>query len=170
MPDDAAFCPGCGIAMRPVERVQGNVGALPQVVAGALAYCTFIPAIFFLLVEPYNKNRFRAVSFLSVHRVVAGVVGYGCGTQAHGFVLFLSRWWSLLMLFVSMLVGLGFFVIWMVLVVKAFQGEMFKLPLMGDLAEHQAVQARPGTGRLVFASEAAFWYFAATSPEETARD
>jgi uncharacterized membrane protein len=29
-------------------------------------------------------------------------------------------------------------VLWLVLVVKAFQGEMFLLPVLGDLAEHQA--------------------------------
>jgi len=44
----------------------------------------------------------------------------------------------LLMLLVSMLVGLGFFVIWLVLVVKALQGERFNLPVIGDFAEQQA--------------------------------
>jgi uncharacterized membrane protein len=34
-----------------------------------------------------------------------------------------------------MLVGLALFVIWIVLVVKALQGEMLKLPLLGELAE-----------------------------------
>jgi len=35
-------------------------------------------------------------------------------------------------------VGIGFFVIWLVLVVKALQGERFRLPLVGDFAEQQA--------------------------------
>jgi uncharacterized membrane protein len=39
-----------------------------------------------------------------------------------------------------MVISLGFFVIWVVLVVKALQGEMFKLPLVGDFAERQTPQ------------------------------
>jgi uncharacterized membrane protein len=37
-----------------------------------------------------------------------------------------------------MLVGLALFFVWLVLIVKALQGEMFKLPLIGDIAEKQA--------------------------------
>jgi len=139
MPDNAAFCPGCGIAMRPVERVQGNVGVLPQVVAGALAYCTFIPAIVFLLVEPYNKNRFvRFHSFQSIGLWLALSV-MGAALRLAGFLLFfIPVVGQLLMLLVSMLVGLGFFVIWLVLLVKALQGQRFKLPVIGDFAELRA--------------------------------
>ncbi|MFZ0290111.1 MAG: hypothetical protein WBV26_13500 [Candidatus Sulfotelmatobacter sp.] len=139
MPDAAAFCPGCGRAMRPVERVQGKVGALPQTIAGALAYCTIIPAIIFLLVEPYNKNRFvRFHSFQCIGLWLAGLV-IGAALRAVGFVLFfVPVVGQLLVLLVSMVVGIGFFVIWLVLVVKALQGERFRLPLVGDFAEQQA--------------------------------
>jgi uncharacterized membrane protein len=34
-----------------------------------------------------------------------------------------------------MVVSLGFFVVWVVLIVKALQGEMFSLPVVGDFAE-----------------------------------
>jgi uncharacterized membrane protein len=37
-----------------------------------------------------------------------------------------------------MVVSLGFFVIWLVLIVKALQGEMLKLPVVGDFAEQQS--------------------------------
>ncbi len=139
MPDTAAFCPGCGIAIRPVERVQGNVGALPQVAAGALAYCTFIPAIVFQLIEPYNNKRFvRDQSSQSILLWLALSV-IGAALRLAGFLLFfIPVVGQLLMLLVSMLVGLGFFVIWLVLVVKALQGERFKLPVIGDFAELQA--------------------------------
>jgi uncharacterized membrane protein len=36
------------------------------------------------------------------------------------------------------IIGLAGFVIWLVLVLKAYQGQMFKLPIIGDLAEKQA--------------------------------
>jgi len=125
--------------MRPVERVQGNVGALPQTIAGALAYCTFIPAIIFLFVEPYKKNRF--VRFHSLQCIglwlAAGVMG--AALRLAGFLLFfVPVIGQLLGLLISLLVGLGFFVIWLVLVVKALQGEWFKLPVIGDFAEMQA--------------------------------
>jgi uncharacterized membrane protein len=139
MPDTAAFCPGCGIAMHPVERVQGRVGALPQTIAGALAYCTLIPAIVFLFVEPYNRNRFVRFHCLQCIGLwlAAGVMG--AALRLAGFLLlFVPVIGQLLGLLVSLLVGLGFFVIWLVLVVKALQGERFKLPVIGDFAELQA--------------------------------
>jgi uncharacterized membrane protein len=39
-----------------------------------------------------------------------------------------------------MLVGLAFFIVWVVLIVKALQGEMFKLPLVGEFAERKAAE------------------------------
>ena len=43
-----------------------------------------------------------------------------------------------LMAILSTLVGLAGFVIWLILVLKAYQGQMFKLPVIGDMAEQQA--------------------------------
>jgi uncharacterized membrane protein len=36
------------------------------------------------------------------------------------------------------LIGLAGFIIWLILLLKANQGQMFKLPIIGDLAEKQA--------------------------------
>ena len=36
------------------------------------------------------------------------------------------------------LVGLAGFILWLLLVFKAYQGQKFKLPFIGDLAEQQA--------------------------------
>ncbi|HTZ97791.1 MAG TPA: hypothetical protein VMB18_15425 [Terriglobales bacterium] len=36
------------------------------------------------------------------------------------------------------LISLAGFIIWLVLVLKAYQGQMFKLPVIGDMAEKQA--------------------------------
>jgi uncharacterized membrane protein len=138
MPDTAAFCPGCGRDMLPVERAQGKVGALPQTVAGALAYCTIIPAILFLLIEPYNRNRFvRFHSFQCIGLWLAALV-MGAGLRVAGFLLFFVPVLGHLISWLAyMVVSLGFFVIWVVLIVKALQGEMFKLPLVGDFAKQK---------------------------------
>jgi uncharacterized membrane protein len=135
MPDTAAFCPACGRAMRPLERAHGMVGALPEKLAGALAYF-LLPAIVFLLVEPYNKSRFvRFHSFQCLGLCLVALV-IGAMLRVAGFALFfIPTLGRLLFLLVSMVVSLAFFAVWVVLIVKALQGEMFKLPLVGDFAE-----------------------------------
>jgi uncharacterized membrane protein len=141
MPDAAVFCPGCGCAIQP-ERVSGQVGALPLALTGALAYFTIFPAIFFLLVEPYSKNRF--VRFHSVQCLALSLAGVAIAAvlRVAGLVLFfVPLLGHLLVLLLSMVVGLGFFILWVVLMVKAAQGEMFKLPLLGDFAERQSAQS-----------------------------
>ena len=138
MPNAAAYCPGCGRAMRPVERARGTVGALPETLAGALAYF-LLPAIVFLLVKPYNQNRFvRFHSFQSLG-VCLVVLVVGAMLRVVGFVLFfIPALGPLLVGLVSMVVILAFIVVWAVLVVKALQGEMFKLPVVGEFAERKA--------------------------------
>ncbi len=139
MPDAAAYCPGCGRAMRAVERAQGTVGGLPETLAGAMAYCTIIPAIVFLLVEPYSKNRFVRFHSLQCLGVCLVTLVVGAMLRVVGFGLFfIPVLGHLLVWLLSMVVTLAFFVVWVVLIVKALQGEMFKLPLVGDVAERRA--------------------------------
>ena len=109
--------------MRPVERARGRVGVLPETIAGALAYCTIVPAIIFLLVEPYSKNRFvRFHSFQCIGLCLAGVA-VGAALRAAGVLLFfIPLLGHLLVALVSMVVSLGLFVIWIVLVVKGTAG------------------------------------------------
>jgi uncharacterized membrane protein len=139
MPDAAAYCPGCGRAMRPVERAQGTVGGLPETLAGAMAYCTIIPAIVFLLVEPYSKNRFVRFHSLQCLGVCLVTLVVGAMLRVAGFVLFfIPVLGHLLVWLLSMVVTLALLVVWVVLIVKALQGEMFKLPVVGDFAERRA--------------------------------
>ena len=59
-----------------------------------------------------------------------------------------------------MVVGLGFFVIWLVLVVKALQGERFKLPVIGDFAEQQALtQTHAGMRQVIDCFTSCFLVF-----------
>jgi uncharacterized membrane protein len=39
-----------------------------------------------------------------------------------------------------MLIGLLEFVIWIVAMYKAYKGEMYKFPIVGDIAEEQAMK------------------------------
>src|ERR1700730_5193952 len=137
-PDTAAFCPGCGRDMHPVERAHGMVGALPVTIAGALAYCTIIPAIIFLLVQPYSKNRFvRFHSFQCLGLWLAGVIIGASLRVVSSLLFFIPVLGRLFISLVILVVGLAFVAVWVVLVVKALRGEMFKLPIVGDFAERQ---------------------------------
>jgi uncharacterized membrane protein len=129
------------IEMAPVERARGTVGALPESLAGALAYFTIVPAVMFLLVEPYRKNRF--VRFHSYQSIAVSFVALVVGAllRVVGFVVyFIPRLGPLLVWLASGIIILAFFAVWVVLVVKALQGQKFKLPVAGEFAEQQAAR------------------------------
>jgi uncharacterized membrane protein len=97
-------------------------------VAGMLAYVTIIPAIIFLVLEPYNKNRFvRFHAFQCIFFGVALIV-------IHIALMFIP----IIGTVISLLVSLAAFALWIVLLIKAYGGQMFKLPVIGDMAEKQA--------------------------------
>jgi uncharacterized membrane protein len=103
-------------------------------VAGMLAYVTVVPAIIFLVMEPYNRSRFvRFHAFQSLFFAVAWIALW-IALSIVGMIPVLG-WMTLL---IWPLVGLGGLIIWIILLVKANQGQMFKLPVIGDLAEKQA--------------------------------
>ena len=142
MPEHSGFCPACGQA----------VGGAPVSIAlplspsdrllGACSYVTVSPAIVFLLMEPYSKNRY--VRFHSLQCLFA------CGALAVvavalaillGLVSLLPFVGHLLSLIAWPIFSIGCFFLWVVLLVKAYQGEFFKLPLIGNWAERRAVTA-----------------------------
>lgn len=134
---DGATCPKCaGSAGRgaSASAVTPAAGGLTDNVAGALAYVTIIPAIVFLVLEPYNKNRFiRFHAFQCLFFAVAWTVLW-IGLAFISHIPFLG--WATVLLWP--LFSLAGFVIWLILVLKAYQGQMFKLPVIGDMAEQQA--------------------------------
>lgn len=136
MPETAAFCPGCGQRRRePAAPAPGKAHAFAENAAGALAYLTFIPAILFLVLEPYRKNsfvRFHAVQCLLVWG--AGVVVALALKVASLLVFLIPVAGPLLVLLISTVAVIAAVLLWLVLVVKALQGETFKLPWLGEFA------------------------------------
>jgi uncharacterized membrane protein len=132
--EGATVCAAC--SGRPAMAV-ANVGSgagLADNVAGMLAYVTIIPAIVFLVVEPYNRSRFiRFHAWQCVFFNIAWwILWIGLRMVAHfPFLGFLT-------VLVWPLIGLGGFIVWIILLLKANQGQMYKLPVIGDLAEKQA--------------------------------
>lgn len=133
--DGSTFCPKCG---RPVvvESTGGGAavaaapaaGGLTDNVAGMLAYVTFIPAIVFLAMAPYNRNSF--IRFHSFQCIFFSVALFAIHLVLD-FIPIIG--WA-----ISILVSLAALGLWIVMLIKAYQGQRFKLPVIGDMAEKQA--------------------------------
>lgn len=139
MPETAAFCPGCGRIMQETPRAHGKVGAFPENIAGALAYFSFIPAIILLLIEPYRSHQF--VRFHSVQSLLfcVATVAFASILRLLSLVTsWIPRVGPLFLVLIATVSGLAAFLVWIVLLVKALQGEMFQLPWIGALAEERA--------------------------------
>jgi uncharacterized membrane protein len=136
MPDGAPFCPGCGRRMIDVPGAVAGVGLRKENIAGALAYFTFVPALLFLGITPFKRNHFvRFHSFQSIYLLIAGVL-IALVMRLVFPVLTLIPWLGYLLAWLVVLLSLlAWVLLWMVAVVKAFQGELFKLPVIGGLAE-----------------------------------
>lgn len=113
---------------------------LSENAASGIAYITFIPAIVFLVTAPYNQNRtIRFHSWQSILLFIAWVaVDFVLGILG-GVMPFM--WFMTWM--VMRLVGLAFFVVWIIALVKAFNGQRLSLPFISDLAEKQAGGGAP---------------------------
>jgi len=102
---------------------------LEENVAGLLCYVVgWVSGLIFILLE--NENKF--VRFHAMQSII--VFGF---FSAMGIVF---GWIPGFSLFIWPLVGALSFVLWIVLMVKAYQGVMFKLPVTGDLAEKWSSQ------------------------------
>jgi uncharacterized membrane protein len=144
-PVEGRFCAKCGAAMN----VSGDAGTgavpppspsaaatsegLAENAACALCYALLlITGILFLVLAPYNQNRkIRFHAFQSIFFHVAAIIIWIA-------FIFVSAVSGGLLIFVSPLIWLGFFVLWIVLIIKAYQDQKLVLPIIGPLAEKQA--------------------------------
>ena len=96
-------------------------------VAGLLCYVLgWVSGLVFILIEKENKSvRFHAMQ---------SIIVFGTLTIA-GFILGLIPFAGTVL---SWLISLLGFVLWIVLMIKAYQGTMYKLPWSGNLAEKWA--------------------------------
>jgi uncharacterized membrane protein len=106
------------------------VGGLSENSAAAISYLTFIPAIIFLVVEPYNRSPF--VRFNAIQCIAFTVVAFGI----HIVLLFIP----FLGWLISLVLTVVFFVLWVMCIMKASKGEWYKLPIIGDFALGQSKQ------------------------------
>jgi uncharacterized membrane protein len=102
------------------EELKKGTG-LPKNTAAALSYFGFwVTGILFLILEKDEFVRFHAMQ---------SIVVFGVLTVVLMFPLI-----NFLLAMPAMLLG---FILWLVLIYKAYQGEKFKLPWVGSFAEKQ---------------------------------
>ncbi len=141
-PPPASYAPPPGStppqAYPPQSAAAPGASGLSPNSAAALAYITIIPAIIFLVVEPYNKIPLvRFHSFQSIGLAVAWFAIWVLMMILH-FVLHFIPLIGVLFLFVDFAIGLGFFILWLITILKASKGEWYKIPVIGDFAMKQA--------------------------------
>jgi uncharacterized membrane protein len=95
--------------------------------ASALAYVTFIPAIIFLVMAPYNEKpiiKFHAIQEIGISIVL--------------FILSFFLVLPILGLLIYFVGGISLLVLWVICILKASQGSAFKIPFLGNFAAEQS--------------------------------
>ncbi len=146
----SSFCPACGapvtepVAPPPgVSAVPANPALVPASagltsnVAGMLCYILgIVTGVIFLVLEPYKNSRFvRFHAFQSIFYWVACTAVWVVWREVFfsGGLLMLGFWGL-----TYAVLRLAMFVGWIFLMIKAYNNEEFKLPIIGDLAAKQA--------------------------------
>lgn len=115
-----------GEPVTPVETGSKSSTGLDQNVAGLLCYLFgWITGIIFLILEKENSLvRFHAIQ---------SIIVFGFFTVASGILGLIP----IIGDFFSVVIGIIAFVIWIILMVKASQGEKYKVLIAGDIADKQ---------------------------------
>jgi uncharacterized membrane protein len=144
----ATFCPSCGAPQgTTTSATAASVGAAPaspaaqqtglaENVAGALCYLFgWITGIIFFLIDKRPYVRFHAKQSIVVFgglNIISFILSMAFGMSIFGFGGFSGMGLGLLLISILDLVV---FVLWILIMVKAFQGERFRVPVAADLAE-----------------------------------
>ena len=129
--DSAEFCSACGKPV-PVDSNQTSTGSGSQAgglqsnLAAALAYL-WITAIIFLLLEPYNRDKFvRFHSFQALFLGLVSIAGHIVLSAIPFLGWTLIPLWSLLVLVLAIIAA-----------VKAYQNQTWSIPVIGPFAQKQ---------------------------------
>jgi len=130
--------PGYAAPAQPAPAAAG----MSDNVAGLLCYLVgIITGILFLVLDPYNKSKFvRFHAFQSIFLFVAWIAFWIVLAVFSAILHLVLGFWTAvsLMGLLHTVVGLGFFILWILLMIKAYQGQKFMLPIIGALADKQA--------------------------------
>jgi uncharacterized membrane protein len=137
--DGMAYCPKCGQAQGGGPVAQASPSAQPGMaenVAGLLCYSlAWITGIIFLLIDKRPFVRFHAaqsiVVFGGLHVIaIAFSIIFGAGLMMMGGWGAFGLGWAF-----YGLIRLAAFILWILLMVKAYQGEKFEVPVAAGIAK-----------------------------------
>ncbi len=150
---DGKFCPKCGA---PQAGAAGATSAPPpgysapqaapvpaagmeDNMAGALCYLLgFITGIIFLVIEPYNKRPFVRFHAFQAILFSAGWIAISIALSIVFGILGMASGMWVLFLPLRALIGLLGFLLWLFCMFKAYNREMYQLPIVGPIAAKQA--------------------------------
>jgi uncharacterized membrane protein len=150
---DAVFCSSCGASARAEAGGQAAGGAIPPGatsglelpgiafnVAGLLCYILWpVAPILFLLFGPYKRNRFVRFHAFQAIFLWLGWIVVAMALQITTSILALVPvlgWIADVLIWIAF--GIIVFVVVIFLMVKAYNGEWYTMPVIGNLARQQA--------------------------------
>jgi uncharacterized membrane protein len=108
--------------------------------ACALCYVLgLLTGVLFLVLAPYNQNRLvRFHAFQSIFLNIAWIAIFIAISIVSIVLLPIPFLGAIFSLLLHMIAGLGVFILWLMLMYKAYNKERWVLPIIGPLAEKQA--------------------------------
>ena len=104
---------------------KSSLGLDPNVVSLLSYLGGFISGIIFFVLEKENK-------FVRFHAMQSIILFGGL------FVLQMALVFTIILVFLVPIFSVGGFILWIILMIKAYNGEMFKLPIIGNIAEQKS--------------------------------
>ena len=136
----AAFCPKCGQAQTGGQVAQTSQSVQPAMaenVAGMLCYVLgWLTGIIFFLIDKRPYVRFHAAQSIVVFGglfVIHLAIDFVFATAGFMTMVFFGAFGLIAAL--NILVGLVGFILWILLMVKAYQGEKFEVPIAAGIAK-----------------------------------
>jgi uncharacterized membrane protein len=107
-------------------------------IAGLLCYLFgWVSGLIFFLIEKEDRSvRFHALQSLLLSGVfIATIIIFSIVGRILGYIPVIGLIVGLILGLASIVLWIGFFIISIIAMIKAYQGDKFKLPIIGDIAE-----------------------------------
>jgi uncharacterized membrane protein len=152
------FCAKCGSPVTPGSQAtpgSSDPGQTPHIVpppvsagssgltdnlAAALCYLLMVlTGVLFLVLEPYNRNKtIRFHAFQSIFLWIAVVVAYIAISILSLMLLPIPFAGAAIILLLHVGLSVGIFILWLMLMYKAYNNQRWELPVIGPMAAKQA--------------------------------
>lgn len=145
----AAFCPKCGAAQGATAPAGGGAAAaapaaaatsgIEENVAGLLSYIFgWLTGLIFLLIDKRPFVKFHAAQSIALNVAFIVIwIAFWILTAILGVLSSLIFHFPIgfLLAFLMPVIGIGFFILFIFCMVKAYQHEKFKVPIIGNMVE-----------------------------------